>query len=511
MKGKDQMTNEGTGPSTETNTQRSRTQRVIVVFWDGMRPDLISAELTPNLHAFAERGTRYQQSVGVLPSVTRPTTSSVSTGTYPGGHGVIANLFVGPPGDRAPIDTGMRAPLDRLRKVHDGRILRMPTLAEALAAAGRRFVAMGSGSIGQAVLLDPERAGTTIHTDFVQPESLRATIVERFGAAPAKVIPVQAAHDWLTNILLEYVLPEIEPDVVIMWLCEPDASQHAKGLGSPEARAAIQGNDARLGRILDAVENSSVPTTVIVGSDHGHSTVTGMVRMEHAMQEAGFGAALTAKQIYLGDAAVIIEDSPEADSLRDGIGAWLAEQPWVGALVNWADGAPVNGTLTPAATWNNRARDPLAYAPAFTFSHTWTEEPNPHGVPGSSISGYAATLADFQRLQGPVVGLNRLTSTHGTLGPRDQRTVLILGGTGIRPGTIAAPAGVVDLAPTILALLGLPPLSDADGRVLTEAFADGPDPSTVAVQTETVATLPSGPLRRHTVGTTAYLDTSRED
>jgi hypothetical protein len=197
--------------------------------------------------------------------------------------------------------------------------------------------------------------------------------------------------------------------------------------------------------------------------------------------------------------------------LRDGIGAWLTEQLWVGALVNWADDAPVNGTLAPAATWNNRARAPLAYAPAFTFSHTWTEEPNPHGVPGSSFSGYAATLADLQRLQGPVVGLNRLTSTHGTLSPRDQRTALVLGGAGIRPGTIDVPTGVVDLAPTILALLGLPPLPDTDGRALTEAFTDGPDPSSVRVQTETAATLPSGPLRRHTVGATAYLDTSGED
>ncbi len=485
----------------------SQPERVILIVWDGMRPDFVGAELTPNLHAFAARSARYRRAVGVFPSVTRPTTSSVSTGAYPGAHGVIANLFVGPPGDRAPIDTGLRGPLDRLRKVHGGRVLRLPTLAEALAAAGKRLVVMGSGTGGQAVLLDPERTATTIHTEFFQPESLRATIVERFGAAPVKAIPVQATHDWLTNILLEYVLPQMEPDAVIMWLCEPDASQHAKGLGSPEARAAIQGNDARLGRILDAVERGGVPTTVIVASDHGHSTVTGMVRMEHALQEAGFGAALAAKQIHLGDASVIIEEGPEADSLRERIGAWLASQPWVGALVDWAEDATVNGALTPAAVWNNRPREPLAYAPAFTFSHAWTEEPNPHGVPGSAISGYAATFADFQRLQGPVVGLNRLTSTHGTLGPRDQRTLLVLGGTAIRPGAIDVPAGVVDLAPTILALLDLPPLPDADGRALTEAFVDGPDASTVAVQTESVATLPSGVLRRHTVGRTAYLDT----
>ncbi len=80
--------------------------------------------------------------------------------------------------------------------------------------------------------------------------------------------------------------------------------------------------------------------------------------------------------------------------------------------------------------------------------------------------------------------------------------MLVLGGAGIRSGTPDVPAGVVDIAPTILALLGLPPLPEADGRALTESFTDGPAPESVAVQTETLATLPErcapAPLyRRH--------------
>ena len=128
-------------------------------------------------------------------------------------------------------------------------------------------------------------------------------------------------------------------------------------------------------------------------------------------------------------------------------------------------------------------------------------------MPGSALANFTAGLADFTRLQGPVVGLDRLTSTHGTLGPRDQRTVLVLAGAGIRPGAPDLPAGVVDLAPTVLALLGLPPLPDADGRPLAESFADGPKPATVAVRTEQVALLPGGVLHRHQVGGTVYLDT----
>ena len=97
--------------------------------------------------------------------------------------------------------------------------------------------------------------------------------------------------------------------------------------------------------------------------------------------------------------------------------------------------------------------------------------------------------------------------TTGTLSPRDQNTVLVLAGAGIRPGAPDLPAAVIDLAPTVLALLDLPPLPDADGRPLSESFTDGPAPETVAVETEEVAVVASGSLRRHRIGQTTYLDT----
>ena len=503
------MMSEITMPGAEDAPARSSsTQRVILMVWDGMRPDLVSAERTPHLHAFAQRSAIYRRATGVFPSVTRPTTSSVSTGAYPAGHGVIANLFVGPPGDRAPVDTGLREELERLRAVNDGRILRLPTLAEALAGAGKRVVAMGSGTTGQLTLLDPERTATTIHTSFTWPEPLMASLSERFGPPPAKVIPVLAAHDWLTDVLTGYVMPDLEPDVVLMWLCEPDASQHARGLGSPEALAAMRGSDACLGRILDAVATSGVPTTVIVASDHGHSTVTGMVRADHALHDAGFGAALADGTIHLADSMIVIEPGPDAASLRREIGTWLRDQSWIGTLVDWSSDRSGDTAITAATLWNGRDPSALPYAPTFTYSHAWTEAANEHGIAGSSLAGYSASLADLERLQGPIVGLNRLTSTHGTLSPRDQRTVLFVGGNAVRPGVIDLPAGVIDIAPTILALLGLPPLPNADGRALAEAFNDGPIPASMAVRSEEPIAVPSGTVQRHWVGETAYIETA---
>jgi phosphonoacetate hydrolase len=493
--------------SSEQGADAAQTQRVIVMVWDGMRPDFVTEENTPNLCAFARGGSRYRRAIGVFPSVTRPTTSSVSTGAYPATHGVIGNLFIGPPGDRTPLDTADRVALDRLRAVNNGRILPVQTLAEALAAAGKRVVMLGSGSEGQVILLDPEGAGTRIHVNYTYPEELLTTLTERFGPVPVKSIPVNTTNDWLNQIFTDYVLPELAPDVAIMWQCEPDASQHAVGLGAEASLAAIKGNDDRLGRVLAAVEASGVPTTVIVASDHGHSTVTGMVQTEEGLAEAGFGDALADGRIQIAEQAIIIEEGPGATELGAAVGAWLAAQPWVSTVVAWGKGTPPSGALTPQALYGERPRADFPHAPTFTYSYTWDDAPNQHGTPGSAYTRFTAGLADFAHLQGPIIGLNRLTSTHGTLSPRDQNTVLILGGAGIRLGEPDLPAGVIDLAPTILALLGLPPLPNADGRALTESFTDGPAPETINVETVELATLPSGPLLRHRVGETTYLDT----
>jgi len=507
----------------DTVAHPGTTRRVILMVWDGMRPDFVSDDRTPHLRRLMTSGTTYARAVGVLPSVTRPTTTSVTTGAYPAAHGIYSNLFTGPKGDRAAVDTGDRASLERLRAVNSsGRIVPLTTLPEALVAGGRRVVSMGSGSTGQVTMLDPERVGTTVHILFTQPVgttvhilftqpvALMETLTARIGPVPERHIPVQEANDWLVRALTDYVLPEIDPDVVLIWLCEPDASQHAKGLGAPESDASIRGNDARLGRILDAIDTSDVPTTVIVASDHGHSTVTGMVRISDALTEAGFGATMASGVMHISEKAIIIEaEQPDAD-LPTRVGQWLIAQPYIGAVIDWTGTHTVPGALAPSDVYGPRPRPKLSHTPTFSWSWRWNDtDTNEHGVQGTAYSGFTEGLADFDRLQGHIVGLNRLTSTHGTLAPADQRTVLVLGGAGIRPGTPDLPAGVVDIAPTILALLGLPPLPDADGRALTEAFIDGPAPASVAVHTETLATLPNGsPLRRHTIGTTAYVDTT---
>jgi hypothetical protein len=80
-------------------------------------------------------------------------------------------------------------------------------------------------------------------------------------------------------------------------------------------------------------------------------------------------------------------------------------------------------------------------------------------------------------------GARLYASDHGSMSPWNVRSTLVACGPSFKRGvTVRGPAGNVDVAPTILALLGLD-ASGCDGRVLREALVDGPDPERVGAVT----------------------------
>jgi predicted AlkP superfamily phosphohydrolase/phosphomutase len=65
-----------------------------------------------------------------------------------------------------------------------------------------------------------------------------------------------------------------------------------------------------------------------------------------------------------------------------------------------------------------------------------------------------------------------LETTFDRTGGHRMDGMLVLKGPGVRPGHRLDSAKIVDLAPTILALMGVPILSDMDGQVLQDIFTD---------------------------------------
>src|SRR5690348_9377116 len=81
-------------------------RHVVLVVWDGMRPDFVSETNTPALYALASRGVFFKSNHCVYLSSTEVNGTALATGAYPQHSGVIANAEFRPDVDpRGPVAT----------------------------------------------------------------------------------------------------------------------------------------------------------------------------------------------------------------------------------------------------------------------------------------------------------------------------------------------------------------------------------------------------------------------
>ncbi len=98
------------------------------------------------------------------------------------------------------------------------------------------------------------------------------------------------------------------------------------------------------------------------------------------------------------------------------------------------------------------------HAPDVVMAFSWNEKKNQFGIPGMID-------ADWQRGAGK--------GTHATLSRFDMHNTLIAAGPDFRRGyTNELPSGNVDLAPTILHILGITPPQRLDSKILSEAMVN---------------------------------------
>lgn len=503
----------------------------LVLVLDGLRPDSINPTDTPNLHRLRAEGVNFPNSHAAVPTVTRVNSTVLGTGTHPGTNGIVGNSIYVPEVDPvAPFSTGEAEYLYRLQE-RTGRIALTPTLAERLDAAGKRFVAVGSGSSGGTLLLNPAAAagvGTMINVGgpdarFASPDEVGAEVLDRFGSPPEEGTD---RVDYAISVLTGYVLPDLRPDVAMTWMTEPDGAQHEHAVGSPEALATIRNDDRNIGRVLDALDELGLAdrTNIMVVSDHGFSWHTYAVNVARQLVDAGLKADMASTDVVVantGPLLVYVADRDPAVIRR--IAEFLVGRDEI-ATVHVANQAPSGGDWTPAPGDATDAELALGWVPGtlsleivnqanaergadLLVTLPWTSAPNPFGVPGTSSNG-ASGDAPTGPLEGPGSG-------HGSLSPWDIRNTFFAWGADIKDAdTSLVPAGNVDVAPTIAALAGLAPAGDFDGRVLIEALEGGPDGSSVAADVAVhSAASPDGRSRGavqiSTVGTTRYVDFAR--
>jgi arylsulfatase A-like enzyme len=86
-----------------------------------------------------------------------------------------------------------------------------------------------------------------------------------------------AANAWMMKVYLDQVLAQHRPDLSIVWLRNPDTTEHQYGVGSPEFHLALKAQDALLGQLEDRLKALGMDQTtdIVVVSDHAHSNIAG--------------------------------------------------------------------------------------------------------------------------------------------------------------------------------------------------------------------------------------------
>jgi arylsulfatase A-like enzyme len=303
-------------------------RRVIIFVWDGLRADELTPDIAPYYFALARSGVVFADHHAVYPTFTMMNSASIATGAYPGMHGFYGNVVYAPSAkgrNAKGADIDFSAPafiedfgvVEAVRDAYQGRLALVPTMLEA--AQGKGLTTAAIGKFGAAFIQDYKRAGIILDEDAAMPigfarelqqagyplprnsgnaYEVGALTLANDNGDPTASSPIQRLKDgqtanpldcsgalsrrgftYLTDVFVNYILPNKKPDLTIFWSKEPDATNHAYGPGTCNSIDATRMNDEFLGRVIEQLRQLGweKSTDIIVTQDHGHGTVSGDV------------------------------------------------------------------------------------------------------------------------------------------------------------------------------------------------------------------------------------------
>src|SRR5664280_2694024 len=443
-------------------------EHVVVLVWDGMRPDFISEAHTPVLFQLGREGVQFQNHHSVYCTSTEVNGIAIATGLYPEHSGFIGNKDYMPAVDmNKPVDSQNPDVIRKGDEITGGHYLPQPTVAEILQAAGRSSVIAGSK---QVVLLhnrnpktDTNAPSIMLYAGETVPKTGLEPIQKLLGRFPADAIrsspdPNEPRDEWTTRALTESLWSNGIPAFTVLWLSEPDFSQHAAGPGSPKAVAAIESSDRKLAQVLAELTRRGArdKTDVFVVSDHGFSTIDKPVDVCVAVRNAGFKAFREFKSkpergqiLVVGQGgSVLFHIIGHNKAIARRLVSFLQQQDFAGVLMTRD---PMPGTFTLA-----QALIASTQPPDVVLAMRWSPDASKTGAPGLQISD---------------ANTNAAGGNHASLSRFDIHNTLVAAGPHLKRSYVdTLPTGNTDLAPTVLWLLGVTANTPMDGRVLSEAL-----------------------------------------
>jgi arylsulfatase A-like enzyme len=422
-------------------------RRAVLVICDGLRRDMITPALCPELTKLGARSRRFVRHRSVFPSVTRSSAASIATGCHPARHGLHGNTMALAAGGGYTVhNVGEPQFVDSLRAA-TGKTLHVPTMAERLRSHGGAIV-FSNVSPGAAYFHDPDGHGHVYHrSGSYGPGRNLVAAADHLG------VTHDAAGDVvMTDRFCDDVLRKRRPPLSVLWLCEPDHTQHDSTLGSTEHLEAVRSADRCVGRVAETVDrlaSDGEDILLMAGSDHGHETITEIVPVEREIHGAGLKRALDSDDIVVAPqgTSVLVYFAREALARVGAVASFLKAQPWAGEVIVGAELARIG--LQPTGGLQ------IAVSMAKTTGN------NRYGIPGLTVTAVRFDPNPAKISHGQ----------HGGLGEYEQQPFLFASGGGFAADSMCdQPTSIVDIAPTVLRHLGIDVLPTAfDGVALPRA------------------------------------------
>ncbi|MFN7925081.1 MAG: ectonucleotide pyrophosphatase/phosphodiesterase [Bryobacteraceae bacterium] len=240
--------------------------------------------------------------IGVVPTVTFPSHTTIVTGVRPDQHGILNN-------NRPKEEGGER--------YFFASFLKVPTLWDAAKKAGLRV-----GAVHWPVTVDsknvdwdfPEhfkrRLGPGMDWEATAEKATPGLIDKMVAMFPS--MPQEWIDDRIRTMATLYILQNEKPDLVLLHLIDHDNEAHETGPFSMHATAVLEFHDELIGRILAAKPKNMAVALV---SDHGFERIDKTVSPWEWLQEAGVSGSIDSSGVFL----TVSEESVAAVMRKKGL------------------------------------------------------------------------------------------------------------------------------------------------------------------------------------------------
>ena len=429
--------------------------KLFVLSMDAMvREDIAYLATKPNFQKIMGKRAEVDKVLTVYPASTYPAHTTLMTGCYPNKHGVNNNF--------------------PLLTVHDG-ISHWPTenswvFAEDIFSAAKR-AGCTTAAVYWPITANNPNIDHVINEYFFYYPGESDRVEEIFAAQGSDAVAMQAIRenmryfprvvngqqpieDHFDDFIMGCtcsLIRSAQPDVLLLHNCLLDTLRHYHGVFGPHIEEALDRMDAWLGDVICAMEEAGVfeKTNFVILSDHGQMDVKRVVNFNVLLQQGGF-----------------IEVAPND------------------TIYNWQAYGQSNGFSTTVHLFdhtNQKLYDRvyaylqrLQQSGKYGIEKIFTKDELDERYGQNGPYSFIVEAEDNTNFSNSWVGEaiiqlrpEQTKGVHGHMPEKGPQPVFMAHGPDFKEGAKIDHAKLVDVAPTLAAVLGQT-LADADGRVMTE-------------------------------------------